>query len=410
VKYLLLGTGARCNALSRYLRRDDSAAVWRYPETTLGSEDSVAPAFSNEALANWSKEVGVGLVIPLSEQYLFSKSMGHFAELGIPVLGPGAEAGNLERSKRFGKLMMARAGIPTPTFESSEGFVSAREYVSRRTVFPMVIKEDTTSGGPGVFISFNKEDAFAALDRMEETANPNATILFEEFVVGYEYTRWAFTDGLDFHLMPRIREYKRRAEGHLGDFTGGMGAVAPWPFPGPKLHEGFDSDAVKRILNILRKRRVNYRGLLVLNVIVSSDGPQIVEFNCHWGDPETQVVLGCIQGDLGRFLSNLATGTLDSGPSLSVTGDVSIWITLAELGYPNQRTGKSNELNDFSNEPHTLIYGHSSREYTQKARRVVSIGAVAPTLEQARMEAYERIRGFMSHCETELVYRSDIGC
>jgi phosphoribosylamine--glycine ligase len=261
---------------------------------------------------------------------------------GHAVFGPGADGARLEGSKGWMKEVLVAAGVPTAahgTFNSPEAAVA----FLRRLEPPFVIKTDGLAGGKGVLVTDSMQAAIADVgDKLmgKKFGEAGRTIVIEEGLVGTELSVMAVCDGVRALPLAAAQDHKRAGDGDTGPNTGGMGAYSPVPAASAELVDAVIHDAVIPTLAELRKRGIDYRGVLFAGVMLTAAGPQILEFNVRFGDPETQVVLPRWQGDVAAVLLAAAEGRLDTVETLQWSSDAAVCVVLAAEGYPERaRTG-----------------------------------------------------------------------
>jgi phosphoribosylamine--glycine ligase len=263
-------------------------------------------------------------------------------EAGHPVFGPGADGARLEGSKGWMKEVLASAGVPTAAYET---FVSPEPAVAflRRLDPPYVIKTDGLAAGKGVLVTDSIDAAISDVDdkllggRFGEAGR---SIVIEEGLVGTELSVMAICDGVRAVPLAAAQDFKRACDGDAGPNTGGMGAYSPVPLATPEIVDQVMAAAVQPTLRALRDRGIDYRGILYAGVMLTDDGPKILEFNVRFGDPETQVVLPRWEGDVAAVLLAAAKGRLDTVPAPTFSDDAAVCVVLAAAGYPDRpRTG-----------------------------------------------------------------------
>jgi phosphoribosylamine--glycine ligase len=308
-------------------------------------------------------------------------------ERGVACFGPSREAARLEGSKAFAKEIMAAAGVPTARAYVCE---TEAEAVEALDAFgpPYVVKDDALAAGKGVVVTRDREEALAHARACER-------VVIEEFLDGPEVSLFAVTDGTTVVPLVPAQDFKRALDGNLGPNTGGMGAYAPLPWAPDDLVETVTETVLRPTIEELRTRGIPFRGLLYAGLALTSRGVRVVEFNCRFGDPETQVVLALLASPLGRLLHAAATGNLrEIEPPRWLPG-AAVTVVLAASGYPEQpRRGDAIsgvELAEQVAGVHVVQAGtgtDASGRLVSDGGRVLAVTAVGDTLGEARARSY----------------------
>ncbi len=413
---LLLGAGAREHALAWKLRQsprltDLLAAPGNAGTAAIARNLPLDPS-DIEAVARSASEHRVDLVIVGPETPLAGGVVDQLSVRGIAVFGPSQAAARIESSKAFSKDLMARHGIPTAAFETFSNRIDARTYVESLTG-PVVVKADGLAAGKGVFVCDTTEEALAAVDRMlgAEAAFGDAgrTIVIEERLSGREVSAHAFTDGITVAPMPFSCDYKRAFDANEGPNTGGMGAYSPplWLDEAlePLIHERITERAVRAMMD----EGAPYRGVLYPGLMVTADGPRVLEFNCRFGDPETQVLMPRLKSDLLEICWAVVNNRL-SEADIEWSTDACVGVVMASGGYPDSYA-VGNEIAGLNSvEPGVLVFHAGTRlsddgAVVTSGGRVLTVVASAPTLSGARAAAYRNVQRIHF---TRAHYRRDI--
>jgi phosphoribosylamine--glycine ligase len=337
------------------------------------------------------------------------------AAAGIPCFGPTASAARLESSKAFAKEFCIRHGIPTAGYDLFTGadaaMTWAREY---RGPFPVVLKADGLAAGKGVLICSNLQEVLAGVEQIlvaREFGEAGDRLVVEEFLEGEEVSLLAFSDGESLLVMPPARDHKKAFDGDEGPNTGGMGAFCPSSHISPETVRELERDVLLKVIRGMASEGSPFRGVLYAGLMLTAGGPKVLEFNCRFGDPETQVVLPRLRGDLLPILKACAEGRL--GGVMATWGpDVAITVALCSSGYPGpyERGHEITGLSEAEEVPGVTVFHAGTKRAGDRlltnGGRVLNVTALAPDLEQARARAYDaaeriRFRGVR--------YRSDIG-
>ena len=389
MRVLVIGSGAREHALAHVLARHAQVTVAPgnpgTPQTTSARpEDCDADLYL------------IGPEVPLVDGLA-----DRLRAQGKTVFGPGADGARLEASKAWMKQACGRAGVPTARYSSFTEVGPALEYLDDlgRDGGVMVVKTDGLAAGKGVFVTADREAA--AEDVREKLSGSSfgaagTTVVLEEGLIGEEVSILAVSDGKSFSVLPASQDHKRVGDGDTGPNTGGIGAYSPLPhIPSSELDRAV-ADCVAPMFEYLRSEGIDYRGVLYAGLMLTAQGPRIIEYNVRFGDPETQVVLPLLQGDVAAWLASAAAGDLDG--DAPVSSDAAITVIMCSEGYPGPaRTGDEiTGLEDAAAlEGVTVFHAGTSRDNDGVLRtsggRVLAVTAVRPDLASARDRAYEAV-------------------
>jgi phosphoribosylamine--glycine ligase len=321
MKVLVVGSGGREHALAWKLTRSDALAELH---ATPGNPGIAALARCHpirmddvEGLLGLCREHGLDLVVIGPEAPLVAGVADHLRRAGVMVFGPGAGAARIEGSKSFAKEVMAAAGVPT-----------AAELAEVRA--PCVVKADGLAAGKGVFVCRTQTEADAAWEQARALGD---SVLVEELLEGEEVSLFALTDGVEAIPLAPAQDFKRLLDGDEGPNTGGMGSYSPTPFLRPDEIDELVETVHRPVLAELAARGKPFIGLLYAGLMLTGDGPRVLEFNCRFGDPETQAILPRLEGDFLGALAAAAGGAL-GGVELSAGPEAAVSVVLAAAGYP----------------------------------------------------------------------------
>ena len=395
MKILLVGSGGREHALAWKLTRDDPtveiiaapgnagiAAIARCVPTTVTDL---------EGLLALAKAEAVAFTVVGPEAPLEAGIVDRFRAEGLPIFGPTAAAARIETSKHFAKSLMRRSGIPTARAETFTEVAAAKAAVRMHSL-PVVIKASGIAAGKGVVIAQSLEEADAAIEMMlvqQAFGAAGAEVLVEEFMQGEELSLFALTDGS--HLLPFIaaQDHKRIGEGDTGPNTGGMGAYAPVAIATPALMDEVMGRILRPTLAAMREAGCPFTGLLYAGLMLTADGPKVVEFNCRFGDPETQALLPLMASSLLTPMRAIARGESIAGfLPLTWEAGASVTTVVAAAGYPGRvRSGDPIEVPTDTASRWTFHAG-TTRDpqgtLVTSGGRVVAVTAVAPTIAEAQ--------------------------
>ena len=333
---LVIGSGGREHALYWKLSESpQTEQIYAIPGNP-GMGTSAAIALDDHAaILRFVKEHEIGLVVVGPEVPLMNGLVDELEAAGIRAFGPRANAAEIEGSKSFAKDLMKKYGIPTARYEVFTAAEPARAYI-RQEGAPIVVKADGLAAGKGVIVAMTEQEALDAVDAIMEDhsfGDAGARVVIEEFMEGEEASLLAFTDGTTIRPMISAQDHKRAYDGDRGPNTGGMGTYAPAPVMTPEMTERAVEEILKPTIAAMAMEGRVYRGCLYLGLMVTADGPKVVEFNARFGDPETQVVLPLLDSDLVAIMCACADGTLADVPIRWKDG-AAVCVVLASGGYP----------------------------------------------------------------------------
>ena len=333
---LVIGSGGREHALYWKLSESpQTEQIYAIPGNP-GMDASAAIALDDHAkILRFVKEKDIGLVVVGPEVPLMNGLVDELEAAGIRAFGPRANAAEIEGSKSFAKDLMKKYGIPTARYEVFTAAEPARAYI-RQEGAPIVVKADGLAAGKGVIVAMTEQEALDAVDAIMEDhsfGDAGARVVIDEFMEGEEASLLAFTDGTTIRPMISAQDHKRAYDGDRGPNTGGMGTYAPAPVMTPEMTERAVEEILKPTIAAMAKEGRIYRGCLYLGLMVTADGPKVVEFNARFGDPETQVVLPLLDSDLVTIMCACADGTLADVPIRWKDG-AAVCVVLASGGYP----------------------------------------------------------------------------
>ena len=347
---LVIGSGGREHALFWKLSESpQTERIYAIPGNPGIGEMTDIAVTDNAAILQFAKEKDIGLVVVGPEVPLMNGLVDDLEAAGIPAFGPRANAAEIEGSKSFAKDLMKKYGIPTARYEVFAEAEAARAYI-RSEGTPIVVKADGLAAGKGVVVAMTEQEALDAVDAIMENnsfGDAGARVVIEEFMEGEEASLLAFTDGTVIRPMISAQDHKRVFDGDKGPNTGGMGTYAPAPVMTPELTERAVEEILKPTISAMEKEGRAYRGCLYLGLMITADGPKVVEFNARFGDPETQVVLPLLDGDLVQIMHACAGGTLADVPIRWKDG-AAVCVVLAAGGYPASYE-KGNEIYGIGN-------------------------------------------------------------
>ena len=365
-----------------------------------------------DALLNFALKEKIDLTIVGPEQPLAIGIVDLFRENGLLIFGPNKFSSQLESSKEFSKIFMKRNNIPTARFESFSDFNKALNYV-RESEFPLVVKADGLAAGKGVRVCTKLSEAeeflkFVMKDKIFSVSGEKVVI--EEFLEGEEASFFVFTDGKSILPLDSSQDHKRLLDDDMGPNTGGMGAYSPAPIVDEETRKNIMKDIVEPVFAGFKKEKINYTGVLYIGLMIKNKKSRVVEFNCRFGDPETQPLLYRLDSDAFDLFFMTAEVKLDEY-ELRWKDKSSITVVMAAKGYPGKyETGLPVKgIQGFQKEDVEIFHAGTANiqgETVINGGRVLGVTAEAPTLKEAISLVYTAISELDS---TNLVYRKDIG-
>jgi len=395
MKILIVGGGGREHALAWKLSRDDpTAEIIAAPGNPgIAALARCVPIAADDvkALAALAEEERVDLTLVGPERPLEAGIVNLFQARALPIFGPTREAARIETSKRFAKDLMVEHGIPTAHASHHSDPREAKLALSAFTA-PVVIKASGLASGKGVIVAQSATEAERAIDAMLSDrvfGNAGREILIEEFMEGEELSVFVVTDGERAIPLLPARDHKRLLDGDLGPNTGGMGAYAPATLGNPELLREISTRIIEPTLEAMREKGSSFRGLLYAGLMITSQGPKVVEFNCRFGDPETQAIMPLLDSSLLELIACAARGSLRDCAPPEWKPLVSVATVLAASGYPDKpRAGDVLRLPAPEGDIELFHAGTAvdptTGELVTAGGRVVAVTAVGTTLAAAQ--------------------------
>lgn len=417
MKVLVIGSGGREHAL-----------VWKISKSPLVHKVWCAPGNAGIAdiaetvnlspsdiggLAKFAKREGIDLTVVGPEVPLTMGIVDHFEKEGLRIFGPSRAASELEGSKDFTKGIMKKYNVPTAAYESFTSKEEALAYVDK-TGAPIVIKADGLAAGKGVVVAQSLDEAKEAIEAMMGDKTFGAAgekVVIEEFMAGEEASYLVFSDGKNILPMPTSQDHKAVYDGDKGPNTGGMGAYSPAPVVTKELEERIIREIIKPLVDGMAKEGKPYKGILYAGLMITKEGPRVVEFNCRFGDPECQPIMMRMKSDIVPVLEAVIDVRLDA-----VTVDweerKTVCVVMAAGGYPGSyEKGKEIKGLDAFKDRNDLVVFHAGTavrdgEIITSGGRVLGVTALGDGLEEAINRAYEAVRGITWD---GVYFRNDIG-
>lgn len=412
MKVAVLGSGGREHALvwklSQSERIKELFCVPGNPGIAQLAKCVPLPLHDHQNLIHWANKEGISLTIVGPEDPLSNGIVDSFQAAGLKIYGPNQKAAQLESSKTFAKQIMQFYGVPTAKSASFTELGLALRYVEENGA-PIVIKADGLAAGKGVTVATSIGEAEVALRASLEKnrfGEAGSTVLIEEFLDGEEMTLLSFVSGPDYLTMVPSQDHKPVFDGDQGPNTGGMGAYSPVPHLEKWLPE-IEKTIIELMVKGLQQEDIDFQGILYTGLMITEDGPKVVEFNVRFGDPEAQVILPRLQNDLLEILEASTEGNL-SAVKLTWKQDACVCVIAASGGYPGQYktgfpiSGLNAAVDEMVFHAGTKIVGTN---LVTNGGRVLNVSSLGESLAQARSRAYERLQNI--HFE-DLHYRTDI--
>ncbi len=418
MKILVVGGGGREHALCWKLAHSrDVHKIYCAPGnagTAQVAENVPIAADDIEALRLFAEHQKIDLTVVGPEKPLIDGIVDAFEARGLRIFGPSREPAMLEGSKAYAKEIMRRANIPTAAFAVFDDPALARDYLRGQT-FPLVIKADGAAAGKGVVIAKDFPEADATIRAMMEErvfGTAGERVVIEECLVGEEASMMAFVDGDTIAPMIAVQDHKRAFEGDTGPNTGGMGAYAPVPAAPESVVKAVVEQILGPAIDAIRETGIPYRGVLYAGVMLTADGPKCLEFNCRFGDPETQVVLPLLESDLADILVAVADVELEKVP-VTFARRSALCVVMASEGYPGDyEKGKAIRGLDAAAKLDAVAVFHAGTkpgeggEVLTDGGRVLSVTATGETFAEARERCYTAVNRISFD---GAFYRNDIG-
>lgn len=413
IKVLVIGGGGREHALA-----------WKLAQSSKVSKVFIAPGNAGTALVGenlslksleeillWLKNNKMSLVVIGPDDYLAEGLTDKIMEIGIPVFGPTKASAQIEWSKSFAKKFMEEEGIPTAKSKTFNDILQAKEYIKDQ-IYPLVVKASGLALGKGVVIANTKTEAEKALDDMMGSkifGNAGAEVVIEEYLNGREFSVHAFCDGKTVKLFPSSQDHKRIFENDKGPNTGGMGTIAPVPWVTDDLLKEIEDKIVIPCIRGLEKRGTPFVGILYPGIMVTSDGPKVIEFNARFGDPETQSYMLLLKTDLFDILESCINGDLQN-IDIDWFANSASCIVGASGGYP-EKYEKGKKIEGLSMVSKDIVVFHAGTKkdgskIITNGGRVFGVTSIAEDLKSSLEKSYKEIGGISFD---GMQYRKDIG-
>ncbi|MCW9707183.1 phosphoribosylamine--glycine ligase [Fodinibius salsisoli] len=415
---LLLGSGGREHAMAWSIAKSDKLDTLYIapgnPGTAQHGQNVDLELSDFEAILNFIENKAVDLTVVGPEKPLVEGITDFLEERGHKVFGPSKKAAQLEGSKKFANEFMKKNSIPTADFETySQGeFDKALSVIKKKDTYPVVLKADGLAGGKGVFICETAEEVEKRLNELEESdrfGEAADTLVVEEFMKGQEASVFVISDGKTAKIIHYAQDHKRIGEGDTGLNTGGMGAYAPTPVLGRRMLQRIEKEVILPTISAMLLDENPYKGILYFGLMITKNGPKVVEYNCRFGDPECQAILPSLESDLLELLEAAANETLDQ-KDVRIDNQYRCCVVLASDGYPlDYKKGKEISGIDEVSEG-AFVFHAGTKEENGKiltdGGRVMNVVGGGNTLAEAIKNTYQEVEKISF---SNKYFRSDIG-
>ena len=418
MKILIVGSGGREHVIAWKIAQSSRVdKIYCAPGNAgIASVAECVPigAMEFDRLADFAEEKKIDLTVVGMDDPLVGGIVDVFEARGLRIFGPDKKAAILEGSKAFSKDLMKKYGIPTAQYETFHSPEEVRSAL-KRAKYPVVLKADGLALGKGVLICQNEKEGLDAVQELMVDRKFGAsgdTVVMEEFLTGREVSVLTFTDGKTYRVMSSAQDHKRAEDGDRGLNTGGMGPFSPSPFYTPEIDQWCRAHVFQKTVDAMRAEGRTFRGVIFYGLMLTPDGPRVLEFNARFGDPEAQVVLPRMKNDIVDVFEACIDGTLDQ-MDLQFADNAAVCVVLASGGYPvSYRKGYPIQgLDAFLGNDGTYCF-HAGTAFDSEGRivtnggRVLDVVALGDNLKAARAKAYEAVKRISFR---DQYMRTDIG-
>ena len=417
MQVLVIGGGGREHALVWKIKQSPKVEKIFCAPGNAGTaelaENIPIAADDIKGLLKFALKKGIGLTVVGPEQPLVKGVVDQFEEKGLRIFGPNARAAELEGSKSFSKDIMKKYGLPTAEYKTFNSAASAAKYIENKNC-PLVVKANGLAAGKGVLLCQTADEALAAVDSIMGKrlfGEAGDQIVVEEFLEGEEVSVLVFSDGQSVLFMDSAQDHKAAYDGDKGPNTGGMGAFSPAPIFTEKMRQKVRDKIMLPMIRAMQQEGRPYKGILYAGLMLTKAGPQILEFNARFGDPETQPLLVRMDSDIIPIFEACIDGTLDECP-LKWKNESSVCVVMAAKGYPESyEKGKPiSGLKDANTLPGVVVFHAGTKEQDgevlTQGGRVLGVTAIGDDIATAISRAYEAVEKIKWN---GIHYRKDIG-
>ncbi|MEQ9308505.1 MAG: phosphoribosylamine--glycine ligase [Balneolaceae bacterium] len=413
---LLIGSGGREHALawgiSKSSKLNKLFVAPGNPGTAFLGENVSLDVSNHEAVWEFIQSNNINLTVVGPEQPLVEGIVDFLDQKNHAVFGPKKQAAMLEGSKEFAKDFMKRHNIPTANYEvfSQDEFFNAAEYIKKDGKYPVVLKADGLAAGKGVLIPETEEEALQALEELKSGSLSEAAsrLVIEEFMDGEEASVFAICDGDTFKVIGNAQDHKRVGEGDTGLNTGGMGAYSPAPIATQEILKITERDIIKPTIDGMKAEGYPYQGILYVGLMITKEGPKVVEYNCRFGDPECQVIVPAMKSDLLEVIVSCTEGKLGN-TTIALDNKFRCTVVMASGGYP-EAYEKGKEIKGVDDVESAIVFHAGTKiengTLLTNGGRVLNVVGSGNTLQEAIDQSYSEIQKI--HFD-KAFYRTDIG-
>jgi phosphoribosylamine--glycine ligase len=410
MKVLVVGSGGREHALAWKISHSSRVQrVFCAPGNAGTAEDAENVSVADDdvpGIVNFARQNDIDLVVVGPEKPLCDGIADALQDAGIAVFGPSRNAARLEGSKAFCKQLLRRANVPTADFRVFQSPQEAERFVSERydetpDDVPLVVKADGLAAGKGVIVCQTRDEVFQAIDRIarqKQFGEAGHQIIIEERLNGMEASVLAVTDGRTIVTLPAAQDHKAAWDGDRGPNTGGMGACCPTPLVDEKLFHWIEEHVLLPTVHTMKRARTPFRGLLYAGLMLTPQGPKVLEYNVRFGDPECQPLLFRLKSDLFELLMAASEGRLAEVPDLQWDDRTAICVVMASEGYPGSyEKGKPiRGLQEAAKVADTKVFHAGTRRLDSgvvtAGGRVLGVTALGDSVATARLQAYKAVK------------------
>jgi len=416
MKILIIGSGGREHVL-----------VWKIAQSSVVEKVYCAPGNAGtaenaenvpigvdefEKLLDFARANEIDLTVIGPEDPLVNGIVDLFTDAGLKVFGPKKIAAQLEGSKSFAKRLMAEYDIPTATYSCFTSIPEAKQYLQDLNVYPVVLKASGLAAGKGVLICQNEQEAYSGLDDLLKNkvfGTAGDEVIIEEFLTGEEVSVFVLCDGKNYRILTSSQDHKRAFDGDEGKNTGGMGAYAPAPAATNELMDKVEKNIIQPSLQAIAEKATPYTGILYIGLMIAESGPKVLEYNCRFGDPETEVVLPLLKAELVPLMIACTEGNLEKY-EVEVCPGYAIDVVLASGGYPDSYN-KGIEISGITDIPEDILVFHAGTKIDNgklvtSGGRVLNVIAMGSDFKQTQNYLYQNINKIYFQ---DMHYRKDIG-
>lgn len=416
-KILIIGSGGREHAIGwKIFQSKNVLQIFFAPGNAgtvqIGTNVDIK-ATDIDKLLEFAKQEKIDLTLALPDDPLALGIVDEFQKANLRIWGPTKKAAEIESSKVFSKNFMQKHGLPTAKFVTFNGFEQAKEYIKNRT-FPIVIKADGLAFGKGVVICEKLNEAILTLENIfikKIFGDSGNSVVIEEFLSGREISIHALSDGINYKIFPTSQDHKRIGEGNIGPNTGGMGVVGPLSFVDKEMMRRIEEEIIAPTLEAMRNDGAPFEGILYPSLMLTEDGPKIIEFNARFGDPEAQVYMRLLDTDFLEVINACLDKKLNQ-IEIKWKNLFACNIALASEGYPGSYKKEEDIYGiDEAEMQNDIVVFHAGTKIKENklvtnGGRVLGVSAVGDTLEDALTKAYKAIEKISFE---GMQYRRDIG-